>query len=170
MADRTDPGEGRYAERMFPAPTDHGIGQPERAISSVASGVDTAELGSWQSNRWYQGGGRIGEKAVRSIVVYPPTRGVDTQGDPFEPVKIGILVDMDIGQLLADWIDATILALEDGLNEGVYDRPVEIRTVDARGLPRENYLKARRRIPPLGRRRLRRRDRADDLRQCCQPA
>ena len=58
-------------------------------------------------------------------------------------MKIGILVDMDIGQLLADWIDATILAIEDALNEGVYDRPIEIFTVDARGLPRENYLKVR---------------------------
>jgi ABC-type branched-subunit amino acid transport system substrate-binding protein len=68
---------------------------------------------------------------------------VATQGDPFEPVKIGILVDMDIGQLLADWIDSTILAVEDSLNEGIYDRPVEIRTVDARGLPLENYLKVK---------------------------
>ncbi len=58
-------------------------------------------------------------------------------------MKIGILVDMDIGQLLADWIDSTILAIEDAMNEGVYDRPVEIITVDARGLPRENYLKVR---------------------------
>ena len=58
-------------------------------------------------------------------------------------MKIGILVDMDIGQLLADWVDSTILALEDALNEGVYDRPVEIYTVDARGLPRENYRRVR---------------------------
>ena len=135
--------EGAFAERMFPAPTDHGIAQPDRATCSVTSGVDTAELGSWQNELWYQGGGRIGEKAHESIVVYPPTRGLQTQGDPFEPVKIGILIDMDLGQLLADWIDATILAIEDALNEGVYDRPVEIFTVDARGLPRENYLKAR---------------------------
>jgi ABC-type branched-subunit amino acid transport system substrate-binding protein len=35
------------------------------------------------------------------------------------------------------------LAIEDALNEGNYDRPVEIVTVDARGLPRENYLKVR---------------------------
>ena len=112
-------------------------------MATVASGVDTAELGSWQNERWYQGGGRVGEKAVERITIYPPTRGCETQGDPFEPVKIGILVDMDIGQLLADWIDATILAIEDAMNEGVYDRPVEIITVDARGLPRENYLKVR---------------------------
>jgi len=48
---------------------------------------------------------------------------------------------MELGQLLADWIDSTILAVEDSLNEGIYDRPVEIFTVDARGLPRENYRK-----------------------------
>jgi ABC-type branched-subunit amino acid transport system substrate-binding protein len=144
VADDTGAESGqRFAERMFPAPVDHGIAKPDRAVSTVYSGVDTAELGSWQNERWYQGGGRIGEKAVESIVVYPPTHGLETQGDPFEPVKIGILVDMDIGQLLADWVDSTILAVEDSLNEGVYDRPIEIITVDARGLPRENYLKVR---------------------------
>jgi len=84
-----------------------------------------------------------GEKAVERITIYPPTRGLQTQGDPFEPVKIGILVDMDIGQLLADWVDSTILAIEDALNEGVYSRPVEVITVDARGLPRENYMNVR---------------------------
>jgi branched-chain amino acid transport system substrate-binding protein len=133
----------QYAERLFPGPVDHGIAREDRAVSTVESGVDTARVGAWQNDLWYQGGGRIGEKAVESIVVYPPTRGVVSQGDPFEPVKIGILVDMDIGQLLADWIDSTILAIEDALNEGVYDRPVEIFTVDARGLPRENYRKVR---------------------------
>jgi len=84
-----------------------------------------------------------GEKAVEPIVVYPPTQGLRSQGDPFEPVKIGILIDMDLGQLLADVLDPIILAIEDALNEGSYDRPVEIVTVDARGLPRENYLKVR---------------------------
>lgn len=133
-----------YAERMFPPPVDHGIAREDRAVSTVRSGVDTASTGAWEADRWYQGGGRVGEKAFESIVIYPPTRGLQTQGDAFEPVKIGILVDMDIGQLLADWIDPTILAIEDAMNEGVYDRPIEIRTVDARGLPRENYLKVRR--------------------------
>ena len=91
---------------------------------------------------WYEGGGAADEKAVAEIVVYPPTRGLQTQGDPFEPVKIGVLVDMDLGQLLADWIDPTILAIEDALNEGVWGRsPVAIITCDARGLPRENYRK-----------------------------
>jgi ABC-type branched-subunit amino acid transport system substrate-binding protein len=133
----------RYAERMFAAPIDHGIARSDRAVATVQSGVDTAETGHWGNEVWYQGGGRVGEKAVEHITIYPPTRGLLTQGDPFEPVKIGILVDMDIGQLLADWVDATILAIEDALNEGVYNRPVEIITVDARGLPRENYLKVR---------------------------
>ena len=60
--------------------------------------------------------------------------GSQTQGDPFEPVKIGILVDMDLGQLLADWIDPTILAIEDALNEGVYGRArSQIVIADARG-------------------------------------
>ena len=50
---------------------------------------------------------------------------------------------MDNGQLIFDWINATILAFEDALNEGVYDRPVRLIVADARGLPRENFLKAR---------------------------
>ena len=66
---------------------------------------------------------------------------MQTQGDPFEPVRIGFLIDMDLGQLLADCIDPYILAIEDSLNEGIYDRPIELFTVDARGLPRENFRK-----------------------------
>ncbi|MEO3783731.1 ABC transporter substrate-binding protein [Actinocorallia sp. B10E7] len=137
MSDQDAP---RYAERLFPAPVDHGIAREDRAAATVRSGTDT-ETGAHENELWYQGSGRIGEKAVESIVVYPPTRGVVGQGDPFEPVKIGLLIDMDLGQLLSDTIDPIILAIEDALNEGVYDRPVEIITVDARGLPRENYLK-----------------------------
>jgi branched-chain amino acid transport system substrate-binding protein len=140
MTEQDGPG---YAERMFPAPADHGIALPDRAVATVRSGTDTAAGGDYQNELWYQGSGRIGEKAVESIVIYPPTQGVRSQGDPFEPVKIGILIDMDLGQLLADAIDPIILAIEDALNEGSYDRPVEIVTVDARGLPRENYLKVR---------------------------
>ena len=95
-----------------------------------------------EGSTWYEGGGAVGEKAVQNITIYPPTRGLQTQGDPFEPVKIGVLVDMDLGQLLADWIDPTILAIEDALNEGVWGRsPVQLVTADARGLPRENYRK-----------------------------
>src|ERR1700726_2457681 len=95
----------RYAERMFPAPGDHGIAQPDRAVSTVRSGTDTTAGGDYPNELWYHGSGQVGEKAVGSIVVYPPTQGVRTQGDPFEPVKIGILIDMDLGQLLADLMD-----------------------------------------------------------------
>ena len=134
----------RYAERMFPEPVDPGFARADRATSSVDHGTDTGPKGEWRNEVWYHGSGKIGEKAVERIQVYPPTHGVETQGDPFEPVRIGILVDMELGQLLADWIDPTILAIEDAMNEGVYQRgPIEIVTVDARGLPRENFLKAR---------------------------
>ena len=103
---------------------------------------------------------------MQGITIYPPTRGVATQGDPFEPVKIGVLVDMDLGQLLADWIDPTILAIEDALNEGVFCRgPIQLVIADARGLPRENYRKVHRRLPLAGRAGLRRRARPADLRQ-----
>lgn len=132
-----------YAERMFPEPVDLGIAEEDRAVSSVPFGTSSYLAGDGGAgSAWYQGGGGIGEKAVQGITVYPPTRGVKTQGDPFEPVKIGVLIDMDLGQLLADWIDPTILAIEDALNEGVHSRgPVQLVIADARGLPRENYRK-----------------------------
>ena len=61
---------------------------------------------------------------------------------------------MDLGQLLADWIDPTILAIEDALNEGSARRgPIQLVIADARGLPRENYRKVHRRLPLAGRRR-----------------
>jgi branched-chain amino acid transport system substrate-binding protein len=129
-------------DRMYPEPVDLGIAEADRAVCSVPTGTDTT-ADTAGNTTWYEGGGRKGERARRNIVIYPPTRGLVTQGDPFEPVKIGVLVDMDLGQLLADWLDPTILAIEDALNEGVYDRPVQIVVADARGLPRENFKKAR---------------------------
>ena len=134
-------GEDGFVGRMFPEPVDHGIAEPDRAVSTVESGTDTPP-DKTGATTWYEGGGRKGERAHDDIVIYPPTRGLVTQGDPFEPVKIGILVDMDLGQLLADWIDPTILAIEDALNEGVFSRgPIQLVIADARGLPRENYRK-----------------------------
>ena len=108
--------DGEWVDRMFPEVVDHGIAQPDRAVCTVEKGTDTV---TEANQTWYHGGGQIGERAYKDIVIYPPTRGLQTQGDPFEPVKIGVLVDMDLGQLLADWIDHTILAIEDDLNEGV---------------------------------------------------
>jgi ABC-type branched-subunit amino acid transport system substrate-binding protein len=142
MTDGTTGGY-EYAERMFSEPVDLGIAQPDRAVSSVPHGTSSyLEGGRGQGSSWYEGGGQVGERAVQGITIYPPTRGVQTQGDAWEPVKIGILVDMDIGQLLADWIDPTILAIEDALNEGIYSRgPIQLVIADARGLPRENYRK-----------------------------
>jgi branched-chain amino acid transport system substrate-binding protein len=135
--------EPRYAERMFPEPVDLGIAQPDRAVSSVQFGTESYLTGGrGEGTSWYEGGGAVGDRAVQGITIYPPTRGVASQGDAWEPVKIGVLVDMDIGQLLADWIDPTILAIEDALNEGVYGRgPIELVIADSRGLPRENYRK-----------------------------
>lgn len=132
-----------YAERMFPAPVDLGIAEPDRAVSSVTHGTRSGLEGQGgDGTSWWQGGGSMHDAAVQGITIYPPTRGLATQGDPFEPVKIGILIDMDLNQLLADWIDPTILAIEDAMNEGVWARsPVQIVIADARGLPRENYRK-----------------------------
>src|SRR5215475_14301339 len=105
---------------MFPAPVDLGIAEPDRAVSSVARGTAAWPTGrGGEGSSWYPGGGSASDRAVQGITIYPPTRGVKTQGDPFEPVKIGILIDMDLGQLLADWIDPTILAIEDAPTEGI---------------------------------------------------
>ena len=134
-----------YAERMFPAPVDlgHRPGRPGRVVN-VSYGTSAYLEGEGGAGKLVVRGRRrrSSERAVQSITIYPPTRGLQTQGDPFEPVKIGILVDMDLGQLLADWIDPTILAIEDALNEGVWGRgPVQLVIADAAGLPRENYRK-----------------------------
>ena len=133
----------QYAERMFEAPVDLGIAQADRAVCNVRFGTSSyLEADGGEGKEWYEGGGAAGEKAVQNITIYPPTRGLQTQGDAFEPVKIGILVDMDLGQLLADWIDPTILAIEDALNEGIWRRgPIELVVADARALPRESYRK-----------------------------
>ncbi len=112
-------------------------------MSSVPFGTESELQGqSGQGEHWYEGGGTMRDRPVQGITIYPPTRGVQTQGDAFEPVKIGILIDMDLNQLLPDWIDPTILAIEDALNEGVWSRsPVQLVVADARALPRENYQK-----------------------------
>ncbi len=132
-----------YADRLFPEPVDLGIAQPDRAVSSVEHGTRAHLEGmGGDATTWYEGTGAASDQAVQNITIYPPTRGVKTQGDAFEPVKIGVLIDMDLNQLLADWIDPTILAIEDALNEGVWARsPVQLVIADARGLPRENYKK-----------------------------
>ena len=154
----------RYAERMFPRAGRPGIAEPDRAVSSVDHGTDTGPKGEWRNEIWYHGSGKIGEKAVERIQIYPPTHGQQTQGDPFEPVRIGILVDMELGQLLADWIDPTILAVEDAMNEGVYQRgPIELVTVDARACRRTTSRAQG--LPVAGRPGLRGGARAADLRQ-----
>ena len=132
-----------YVERMFPEPVDLGIAEDDRAVTNVPAGTRAhLEGAGGEATNWYEGGGAIGDQAVKGITIYPPLRGIKTQGDPFEPVKIGILIDMELGQLLADWIDPTILAIEDALNEGIWRRgPIELVVADARALPRENYRK-----------------------------
>jgi branched-chain amino acid transport system substrate-binding protein len=132
-----------YADRMFPEPVDLGIAEPDRAVSSVRFGTEAYLEGKGgQGETWYHGGGTMVDRPVQNITIYPPTGGVQTQGDAFDPVKIGILIDMDLNQLLPDWIDPTILAIEDALNEGIWARsPIQLVIADARGLPRENYKK-----------------------------
>ena len=110
-----------YAQRMFPPPVDLGIAEADRAVSSVSHGTRSSIEGAGgDGESWWQGGGAMHDDAVQGITIYPPTRGLATQGDPFEPVKIGILIDMDLNQLLADWIDPTILAIEDAMNAVSY--------------------------------------------------
>ena len=108
------PASVEYADRLFPEPVDLGIAEADRAVCSVEHGTQAyLEGGGGAGESWWQGGGAKSDRAVQNITIYPPTRGLKTQGDAFEPVKIGVLIDMDLNQLLADWIDPTILAIED---------------------------------------------------------
>ena len=78
---------------------------------------------------------------------------------------------MDLNQLLADWIDPTILAIEDALNEGVYSPGPDPARHRRRPRPAPRELpQGHRRLPLAGRPGLRRRARADDLRQLPRPA
>ncbi len=74
MSDENEP--TTYAERMFPAPVDHGIAREDRAVPPCTPASTPPSSVAWQNERWYQGGGRIGEKAVERITIYPPTRGM----------------------------------------------------------------------------------------------
>ena len=82
----------QYAERMFPAPVDLGIAEADRAVSSVplrhpsatsrAAGGDGHELVRGRRRRRRPTPCRASRSTRRP-------RGSQTQGDPFEPVKIG---------------------------------------------------------------------------------
>src|SRR5919108_665268 len=161
-----------YAERMFPEPVDLGIAQPDRAVSSVTHGTRSYLEGEGgEGGAWYEGGGAASDVAVQGITVYPPTGGVQTQGDAWEPVKIGVLIDMDLNQLLADWIDPTILAIEDALNEGIFTRgPVQLVIADARGLHRVDGRPQVRVRVLLHRRQRRHPHRGHDVRPVAAPA
>src|SRR5215218_102849 len=68
--------EIRYAERMFPAPVDLGIAQPDRAVSSVRFGTESYLAGrGGEGKLWYEGGGSKSDRAVQNITIYPPTHG-----------------------------------------------------------------------------------------------
>ena len=168
----TDVAEYEWAERMFAAPEDLGIARPDRAVSSVQHGTRSYLEGQGgEGTSWYQGGGAAKDVAVQGITIYPPTGGVQTQGDAFEPVKIGILIDMDLNQLLADWIDPTILAIEDALNEGVYTRGPDPARDRRRARPAPRELPQGDRGLPLARRAgLRGGARPDDLGQLARAA
>ena len=121
--DMADDDQHQYAERMFPEPVDLGIAQPDRAVSSVTHGTQSflEGEGGERGSSWYHGG--VARPRTRPCRASPSIRrrtACRPRAIPFEPVKIGILIDMDLNQLLADWIDPTILAIEDALNEGVW--------------------------------------------------
>ena len=121
----------RYADRKFPALVDHGIAREDRGRAPCSPApMPNRSVAVRTSSGTTVGAGSASDRSRASPCTHRRA-GLQTQGDPFEPVKIGILIDMDSGQLIFDWVNATILAIEDALNEGVYDRPVEIIVVDA---------------------------------------
>lgn len=60
-----------------------------------------------------------------------------TPADPTsaEPVRVGFLSDMPVGNALGIHLDPIILGLEDAMSEGRLRRPVEIVAAHVRGLP-----------------------------------
>ena len=134
-----------YAERMFPAPVDLGIAQADRAVCNVKYGTSSYLEGDGRRRAtWYEGGGGPNEKAVAGDRRSTRRRGgLQTQGDPFEPVKIGD-PRRHGPRPAARRLDRPDDPRDRGRAQrracGVAARSRSI-TADARGLPRENYRK-----------------------------
>jgi branched-chain amino acid transport system substrate-binding protein len=111
--------------------------QSDRAKASEFSSVTPVPLE--KPNPWHATGTKTNEQEpADSIVVQPPQIGtIGHRVQQFAPVKIGYLVDVDTGMLLGDCLDAVVLGVEDALNDRELKRPVEIVSMVARGLPRE---------------------------------
>ena len=132
-----------YVERLYPEPVDLGIAEADRAVASVQYGTKAfLRVKEVKERPGTRAVGRPSTKPCRESRSTRQHGGWRRQGDPFEPVKIGILIDMDLNKLLADWIDPTILAIEDALNEGVWARSrCKMIIADAGDSTGENYKK-----------------------------
>ena len=118
-----DNGQQHFAERMFPEPVDPGFARPTARPARSSTGPTRGRRASGATRSGTRAAARSARRpSSGSRSIRPPTAS-RRRATAWEPVRIGILVDMELGQLLADWIDPTILAIEDAMNEGVYDRP-----------------------------------------------
>jgi branched-chain amino acid transport system substrate-binding protein len=114
----------------------------DRAKASVFCSVTPVPVE--KPNPWH-GTGTVtnGQAPVTPIVVDPPQiTKIGHRIQQYSPVKIGYLVDIDTGKHLGDCLDAVVLAAEDALDDGELKRPIEIVTMIARGLPREDAATA----------------------------
>ena len=76
-----------YAERMFPAPVDLGIAQPDRAVSSVTHGTEAWLTGrGGEGVHWYEGGGSATRPGRPGHHDLPADR---RRADPGRPVRAG---------------------------------------------------------------------------------
>ncbi len=123
--------------------------------------------GGGQGRDLVPGRGAVGEKAWKGITIYPPTRGVRSpRATRSNRSRSGSSIDMDLGQLLADWIDPTILAIEDAPERGRVQPGPDPAGDRRRPGPARGRTTARSRgLPLAGRAGVRRRARPDDLRQ-----
>ncbi len=63
-------------------------------------------------------------------------------GREFDPVRIGFLIDMDVG-VKANFVEPMQLAFEEAYDQGVINRRVELIVEDASSLPRRSWTIAR---------------------------
>jgi branched-chain amino acid transport system substrate-binding protein len=69
------------------------------------------------------------------IIVAPTGATEPAAASKSEPVRIGFLSDMPNGTALGEYLDPILLALEDAINEGRLNRPVELLASHVIGLP-----------------------------------
>ena len=157
----------RVAERMFPAPIDHGIAQTDRAVCNVRSGTTSHQAGRGRRRRGVvRGRGAIGEKAVQPIVVYPPTAASRRKAIRSSRSRSACSSTWISGSCWPTGSIPTILAIEDAHQRGrVGAEPDRTRRRRCPRLAARELSQGHQGLRVVGRPGLRRDPRSADLRQ-----